>query len=124
MKSYLNILTSEGKNLEADEVSDIIVNYLACQSSTSSKSTEEVKKVMAQFSGFDQTYEYFFNLSQVYLKDDMVDESLKCLRSAYDKAVKDDSFKDDQVRFKVQEMHFLNELQYQYSNVEYSTVSN
>lgn len=38
MKTYLGILSDNqagnGEQLEADEVSDVIVNYLACQSST------------------------------------------------------------------------------------------
>jgi len=38
--------------------------------------------------------------------------------------VKDESFKEDQVRFKVQEMHFLNELYSQFSSIEYATKSN
>jgi len=33
----------------------------------------------------------------------------------------DDSINDDQVRFKVQEMHFLNELYNQYNSIEYQT---
>lgn len=50
----------------------------------------------------------------------MNQEAFKYLNEAYTKAVEDDDFKDDQVRFKVQEMHFLNELFNHYSSIEYS----
>ena len=126
MALYVQILEenqmpeSEDK-LEADEVSDIVVNYLACHSSTSQQSSADVEKFISRFHGFEETYEYSFNLSQVYLKDGRTEEALACLRKAYTKAVSDDQFKDDQTRFKVQEMHLLNQLFRQYSDIEYTT---
>ena len=114
MATYVNILAEsqrgDGERLEADEVSDIIVNYLACQSSTSGECLAEIQKVIGNNKGFDETYEYYFNLSQVYLKEGHVQKSVELLEQAYEKAIKDDAFRDDQVRFKVQEMHFLNEM--------------
>lgn len=50
---------------------------------------------------FEKTYEYYFNLSQVYLKDQCTEEGLKILKEAYEKSKQDDSFKEDQIRFKV-----------------------
>jgi hypothetical protein len=32
------------------------------------------------YSGFEETYEYFFNLSQVCLKDGLVEDSIKFLK--------------------------------------------
>lgn len=71
--------------------------------------------------GFEQTYEYFFNLSQVYLKDQCTDLALKTLKDSFEKSKVDDSFADDQIRFKVQEMHALNKLVHQYSAISYKT---
>jgi tetratricopeptide (TPR) repeat protein len=128
METYVNILAEsqrgEGEKLEADEVSDIIVNYLACQSCTSDECLAQIQKVIDQNKGFDETYEYFFNLSQVYLKEGHIQQSIDLLEQAYEKAVKDDAFRDDQVRFKVQEMHFLNELYSQFSSIEYASKHN
>jgi hypothetical protein len=83
-----------------------------------------VEKFIAKYcegSNFEKTYEFFFNLSQVYLKDQCTQESLKQLRDAFEKSKQDDSYKDDQIRFKVQEMHFLSNLVNQYSNINYTT---
>ena len=101
MKTYLNILIDNKSEIESEDVSDIIVNYLACQSSIGTGSNEEIEQTLKPFEGFEMTYEYYFNLSQVYLKDGLNEESYKCLRDAYEKAVKDDQFKDDMIRFKV-----------------------
>lgn len=64
---------TEGEEpLDQDEITDITTNYLACQASVQKSSQEEVQNFLQQYcsdSGFEQTYEYFFNLSQVYLKD-------------------------------------------------------
>ena len=43
------------------------------------------------------------------------------MKQAYDKANADGSLSDDQIRFKVQEMHYLNELYNQYQNISYKT---
>jgi Flp pilus assembly protein TadD len=48
-----------------------------------------------------KTYEFYFNLSQVYLKDGQTEEALSYLQKAYQKAAKDDSINEDQIRFKV-----------------------
>lgn len=88
---------AEGK-LDADEVMDIITNYLACESSLAHSSMEEIKELQESYcagAGFEKTYEFFFNLSQVHLKDARNEEALALLKQAYDKASADGSLADD-----------------------------
>ena len=92
---YLNILVENKEEIESDDVSDIIVNYLACQSSLPNAQIKEVQETLTKFKDFEMSYEYHFNLSQVYLKDDSNLEAYECMRQAYEKALKDDQFKDD-----------------------------
>ena len=54
--------------MDVEDASDIVVNYLACQSSLLTESTQDVEKSLPSFA-FEKSYEYHFNLSQVYLKD-------------------------------------------------------
>ena len=60
-------------------------------------------------------------MSQIYLKDDDPEQALHFLREAFKKGMSDNSITDDNVKFKVQEMHFLNELYKYYNNIEYMT---
>lgn len=53
------------------------------------------------------------------MKDQRTDLALKTLRESYEQSKADDSFADDQIRFKVQEMHALNNLVNQYSSISY-----
>jgi HD superfamily phosphohydrolase len=122
VEQYKEILTQGAADLDQDEVADILTNYLACQSSNRAANTKEVESFLSKYSdSFEKTYEYYFNLSQVYLKDSCTEMSLKQLREAYEKSKQDDSYKDDQIRFKVQEMHFLSSLLNQFSNISYQT---
>lgn len=102
--TYQEILDDGTNELDQDEVADIVTNYLACQSSNLGSSTQQVEKFISKYCEspqFEKTYEFYFNLSQVYLKDHCTDQSLKKLREAYEKSKSDDSYKDDQIRFKV-----------------------
>ena len=54
------------EKLDADEVTDIIVNFLACESSLAHSSLDEIRELQQKYcssEGFEKTYEYFFNLS-------------------------------------------------------------
>lgn len=124
VQAYQSVLQDHRGDLEAEDVSDILVNYLACQSSQATTSLEEVNKLVSDYQGAAETYEYLFNLSQIYLKLGENETAYKFLKEAHDKAVQEDSFKDEQVRFKVQEMHFLNEIHAHYSSIHYSTEQN
>ena len=56
---------AEGK-LEADEIMDIITNYLACQSSIGHSSIEEIQGLLQNYCNgdtYEKTYEFFFNMS-------------------------------------------------------------
>lgn len=62
---------------------------------------EVVTKYCSEMNEDQKTYEFYFNLSQVYLKDGQTEEALSYLQKAYQKAAKDDSINEDQIRFKV-----------------------
>ena len=99
---------------------------MACQSSVPSQTTKHVEKVIEEYCSDpsiqeEKHYEFYFNLSQIYLKDDDPEQALHYLREAFKKALNDNSITDDNVKFKVQEMHFLNELYKYYNNIDYMT---
>tara|TARA_B110000285_G_C15102222_1_gene605677 strand:+ start:648 stop:968 length:321 start_codon:yes stop_codon:yes gene_type:complete len=54
----------------------------------------------------------------------LTDEAIKSLHEAHQHAVKENQIQDDQIRFKVQEMHLLNQIYHQYSNIQYKTENN
>lgn len=112
---YKNILQRNDQDIDTQDKSDIIVNLLACENCQSGSNLDSILKLIEQQQGYDKTYEYYFNLSQIYLKEGRSQEAFASLSEAQKLALKDDALKDDQVRFKVQEMHFLNELFAQYS---------
>lgn len=68
VKAYQDIL--EGSN-DQDEVADILTNYLACQSNNLEAKSQDIEKFIQRYGegNFEKTYEFYFNLSQVYLKD-------------------------------------------------------
>ena len=58
------------------------------------------------------------------MKDNLTEQAINGLREAYNKSKQSNSYKDDEIRFKVQEMHLLNDLYNQYANIEYKTKDN
>lgn len=114
------------QTLDKDEVVDIVTNFMACQSSVVSQTSKKVEKIIQKFCSDpeieeEKHYEFYFNLSQIYLKDDDPESALQYLREAFKKALSDGSLSEDNVKFKVQEMHFLSELYKFYNNIEYAT---
>ena len=89
------------ETLEKDEIVDIVTNYLACQSSVTNKTIEKVEKIIKDYCSdpgieSEKHYEFFFNLSQIYMKDDDPEQSLFYLRQAFKKASTDNQIMDDQ----------------------------
>ena len=76
--------------LDSDEIQDVIVNCLACICSSDSITIEQTQQLLKKFDGLEKSYEFYFNLSQVYLKNDKSDLAIKFLREAHDLAVKED----------------------------------
>ena len=76
--------------LDSDEIQDVIVNCLACICSSDSITIEHTQQLLKKFEGLEKSYEFYFNLSQVYLKNDKSDLAIKFLREAHDLAVKED----------------------------------
>lgn len=75
--------------LDQDEITDITTNFLACQSSMQTSSQKDVHDFMQKYcndEAFEKTYEYYFNLSQVYLKDQCTEQGLKTLKDAFEKS--------------------------------------
>lgn len=65
-KSSINIYEDVIRKADKDEVSDIVTNLLACASNYPDY-TDAVNKLINALA-FDKTYEFYFNLSQVELK--------------------------------------------------------
>lgn len=64
----MNIYTDLLKDASEDEVQDILTNLLAC-ASNSSDLIEPVERLLEGGSyKFEKTYEYFFNMCQVQMK--------------------------------------------------------
>lgn len=75
------------KKASDDEVSDIITNLLAC-AANQEDSIQSIEG-LAQGVQFDKTYEYFFNLSQVRMKQQLHQEALKVLITSHQMAKQD-----------------------------------
>ena len=55
------------------------------------------------------------------MNQQMTEKAMSYLREAYTKSQQDESYKEDQIRFKVQEMHFLNQFYKEFSHIEYKS---
>ena len=91
-------MQDDGENgpisLDNDEVIDIVTNYLACKSSVSNETKNQVEKLIQEYCSSpeienEKHYEFYFNLSQIYMKDDDPEQSLFYLREAFKKAQND-----------------------------------
>ena len=92
------------EELDDDEITDIVTNYLACSTNDEQASTEKINDLLNKYCGSNnenKTYEFFFNLSQVYLKDNLTEKAINGLREAFNKSKQSNSYKDDEIRFKV-----------------------
>jgi hypothetical protein len=68
-KTSLNIYSDLIKSAQEDEISDLIINILACCSNDPAIiPTADLVLNNAANTSFEKTYEYFFNLSQVQVK--------------------------------------------------------
>jgi predicted transcriptional regulator len=58
-----------GETQEDEELSDILTNMLACASNQDPESIKQVERLVEKTSGeVERTYEFFFNLGQVQMK--------------------------------------------------------
>ena len=58
-----------GETQEDEELSDILTNMLACDSNQDPESIKQVERLVEKTSGeVERTYEFFFNLGQVQMK--------------------------------------------------------
>ena len=58
-----------GETQEDEELSDILTNMRACASNQDSESIKQVERLVEKTSGeVERTYEFFFNLGQVQMK--------------------------------------------------------
>ena len=107
----------KSKETTEDEIQDIVTNLLACAANASD--SELLDKQQAQDGS--NTYEYFFNLSQVQMRKQLFQDSLKSLLKSFELAREDDSHLDhsEQTRFKVQELHLLNSFYHDLNQIEY-----
>ena len=106
MATYDTVLKTD---LSPEDIIDILTNYLACQGSVDDVDLEKLENTLANFK-VDKSYEYFFNLSQVYLKEKNLAKAHEALMQAHKLAKAEDGFdgSEEEARFKIQEMHFIN----------------
>lgn len=118
MATYESVLKTD---LSSEDIIDILTNYLACQSSVDAVDLEKLENTLDNFKA-DKSYEYFFNLSQVYLKEKSLEKAHEALMQAHKLAKAEDGFdgSEEEARFKIQEMHFLNQLYSITSNIGYA----
>ena len=100
-----------------DELADIMTNLLAC-AANQPDAIVPISRLQEGFS-FQKTYEYFFNLSQVLMKEERYQEALSALLKSFGMAREDGADHTDLSRFKVQEIHTLNSFQQEFNQVEY-----
>jgi hypothetical protein len=94
-----------------------MTNYLACQASGADASLKTIDDLVNNMpSDCDKTYELIFNLSQVQFRLDEPELSLKTLQDAFELA-KNDMDENEETKFKIQELHILNNLKRSFSHV-------
>lgn len=97
---------------------------LACASNQESDVAETVIKLAekAKQAETENTYEFFFNLSQVQMKQQLHQEAFKSLLESYELSRQEGEHQHeaDQARFKIQELHALNTFSGQFSLIEYN----
>ncbi|CDW76997.1 signal recognition particle 72 kda protein [Stylonychia lemnae] len=120
-KTTVNLYTDLIKSASEDEVQDILTNLLAC-ASNSDELISPVERLVESFQ-FEKTYEFFFNLCQVQMKQQLYQEALKMFIKSYQMAKDDGSEQSDLTRFKVQEIHTLNSLYQDLNQIEYGEIS-
>ena len=90
---------------------------LAC----SSNYPESIPSVTSLVEGttFEKTYEYFFNLGQVQMKQQLLQEAMQSLLTSFKQAKEDGSEQSELSRFKVQELHLLTSFCNELNLIEY-----
>lgn len=105
--------------MQADEICDILTNLVAC-GSTKAEHIDKVKQVVSTCEPFQKTYEFYFNECQLLMREQLYENALKMMLESYDVAKEDGSDQTDATRFKVQEIHTLNNFYNAFNLIEYS----
>ena len=108
MKLYHDLFATTD---DQDELADILTNMLACASNQDDAAIFQVQKLVDKTSGeIERTYEFFFNLCQVQMKQQLQEEAFRSLVHSYSLARQEDesNLHGDTTRFKIQELHALN----------------
>lgn len=97
---------------------------LACASNLQDQaSIAHVERLVEKTSGqLERTYEFFFNLCQVQMKQQLYSEAFRSLVRSYQLAAEqdEDTLHTDATRFKIQELHALNTFCHEFSAIEYN----
>lgn len=97
---------------------------LACASNQDKDAAEIAIKLSEKVkqNETENTYEFFFNLSQVLMKQQLHHEAFKNLLESYELSRQEGEHQHeaDLVRFKIQELHALNSFSRQFSLIEYN----
>ena len=103
MGIYQDLLKSTPSD---DEVADILTNLLAIAANAEDL-IMPVERLIEGFN-FQRTYEYFFNYSQVQMKQELYQDAFHSFIKSFNMAKEDGTEQSDLPRFKIQEIHTLN----------------
>jgi hypothetical protein len=118
---YQDLFTRASQAGQDEDLTDILTNLLACASNQDAKSIQAVDRLVESTQGkLDRTYEFYFNLSQVQMKQQLHGLAFKSLLQSFEQARQDEHHTDDAVRFKIQELHALNTFCKQFSAIDYN----
>lgn len=108
---------------EDSDLADILTNMLACASNTQDQQqVNAVENLVGKAGGkIEKTYEFFFNLAQLQMKQQLQEDAFRSLVNAYSIARNEDEGLHSELgRFKVQELHVLNSFSHEFSSIEYN----
>lgn len=105
---------------------DLLTNILACASnfpaSSFAAARDQAERFISKTEGqVERTYEFYFNQSQLLMRQQLYLEAFRTLLKSYDLAKLDeDQLHSEQPRFKVQELHALNTFAFEFSSISYN----
>jgi hypothetical protein len=74
---------------------------LACASNQDPRSGANMGKITQEAGKIEKTYEFYFNLSQVQMKQQLHQLAFRSLLQSYELARQEDHHQDDAMRFKI-----------------------
>ena len=120
MNLYQDLFQS---TVEEEDLADILTNMLACAANTTdSQQVQQVEQLLQRGAKVEKTYEFFFNLAQLQMKQQLQEEAFRSLVHSFNiaKGEEEATMHAELGRFKVQELHMLNSFSHEFSAIEYN----